>query len=42
MVWDNRDQKCLARHSGALPQPELTEFAFALAKATSDEKAALF
>jgi hypothetical protein len=32
MVWDTKDQKCLARHSAVLPQRELTEFEFALAK----------
>jgi len=33
MVWDTKQHKCLARHSGVLPDPELTEYAFALAKA---------
>jgi tetratricopeptide (TPR) repeat protein len=33
MVWDTKQKKCLARHSGVLPDPELTEYAFALAKA---------
>jgi hypothetical protein len=32
MVWDTKDQKCLARHSAVLPQRELIEFEFALAK----------
>jgi hypothetical protein len=35
MVWDSKDQKCLARHSAVLPQRELTEFEFALAKEPS-------
>ena len=33
MVWDTKQHKCLARHSGVLPDPELTEYAFALANA---------
>ncbi len=28
MVWDTKQQKCLARHSGVLPDPELTEYAY--------------
>jgi hypothetical protein len=32
MVWDSKDQKCLATHGAMLPQRELTEFEFALAK----------
>jgi tetratricopeptide (TPR) repeat protein len=31
-VWDVRNQRCIARHSGVLPDPALTEYAFALAK----------
>jgi len=33
MVWDTKHRKCLMRHSGVLPDPDLTEYAFALAKA---------
>jgi tetratricopeptide (TPR) repeat protein len=33
MVWDAKRKKCLARHSGVLPDSELTEYAYALAKA---------
>jgi Flp pilus assembly protein TadD len=39
MVWDTKQKKCLARHSGVLPDPELTEYAFALAKADRYEEA---
>jgi tetratricopeptide (TPR) repeat protein len=39
MVWDAKHQKCLARHSGILPDPELTEYAFALAKADRYQEA---
>ena len=39
MVWDTKQQKCLARHSGVLPDPELTEYAFALAKADRYQEA---
>ena len=35
MVWDSKNQRCLARHSAVLPQRELTEFEFALAKEPS-------
>ena len=35
MVRDSKDQKCLARHSAVLPQRELNEFEFALAKEPS-------
>ena len=31
-VWDSKRHKCLAKHSGVLPDPELTEYAYALAK----------
>ena len=31
-VWDTRNQKCIAKHSGVLPDAALTEYAFALAK----------
>jgi tetratricopeptide (TPR) repeat protein len=33
MVWDTKRHKCLTRHSGVLPDPDLTEYAYALAKA---------
>ena len=39
MVWDTKQKKCLARHSGVLPDPELTEYAFALAKADRYQEA---
>jgi len=32
-VWDARHHKCLVKRSGVLPDPELTEYAYALAKA---------
>jgi hypothetical protein len=32
MVWDSKDQKCLAWHSAVPPQRDLTEFEFAFAK----------
>ena len=32
-VWDAKQHKCLAKRSGVLPDPELTEYAYALAKA---------
>jgi hypothetical protein len=35
MVWDSKNQRCLARHSAVLPQRELTEFEFAHAKEPS-------
>ncbi len=39
MVWDAKQHKCFARHSGVLPDPELTEYAFALAKADRYQEA---
>ncbi len=33
MVWDAAHRKCIAQHSGALPDPAMTEYAYALAKA---------
>ncbi len=39
MVWDTKQHKCLARHSGVLPDRELTEYAFALAKADRYQEA---
>ena len=37
-VWD-RKKKCLSRRSGVLPDPELTEYAYALAKADRYQEA---
>src|SRR5580704_4558673 len=31
--WDKKPHKCLERHSGVFPDPDLTEYAFSLAKA---------
>ncbi len=39
MVWDAKQKKCLARHSGVLPDSELTEYAFALVKADRYQEA---
>jgi hypothetical protein len=33
MVWDTKHRKCLMRHSSVLPDPDLTEYAYALATA---------
>jgi tetratricopeptide (TPR) repeat protein len=33
MVWDGKNQKCVAKQSGVLPDADLTEYAYALAKA---------
>ena len=38
-VWDARPGKCLTKRSGVLPDPELTEYAFALAKAARYQEA---
>jgi tetratricopeptide (TPR) repeat protein len=38
-VWDAKKHKCLQRHSGVLPDAELTEYAFALAKADRFQEA---
>jgi Flp pilus assembly protein TadD len=38
-VWDSKNHKCLAKRSGVLPDPELTEYAFALAKAERYQEA---
>jgi tetratricopeptide (TPR) repeat protein len=38
-VWDRKTRKCLERHSGVLPDSDLTEYAFALAKADRYEEA---
>jgi hypothetical protein len=39
MVWDTKHRKCLMRHSSVLPDPDLTEYAYALAKADRDQEA---
>jgi tetratricopeptide (TPR) repeat protein len=39
MVWDTKHRKCLMRHGGVLPDPDLTEYAYALAKADRDQEA---
>jgi Flp pilus assembly protein TadD len=39
MVWDTKHRKCLMRHSGVLPDPDLTEYAYALAKANRYQEA---
>lgn len=39
MVWDTKRHKCLIRHSGVLPDSELTEYAYALAKADRYQEA---
>ena len=39
MVWDTKHHKCLTRHSGVMPDPDLTEYAFALAKADRYQEA---
>jgi tetratricopeptide (TPR) repeat protein len=38
-VWDKKTQKCLERHSGVLPDSDLTEYAYALAKADRYQEA---
>jgi tetratricopeptide (TPR) repeat protein len=38
-VWDARNHKCTVKHSGALPDAELTEYAYALARAERYEEA---
>lgn len=38
-VWDRKKHKCLERHSGVLPDPDLTEYAYALAKADRYQEA---
>jgi tetratricopeptide (TPR) repeat protein len=39
MVWDTKQRKCLLRHSGVLPDSDLTEYAYALAKAERYQEA---
>jgi len=38
-VWDKKMKKCLERHSGVLPDPDLTEYAYSLAKADRYQEA---
>ena len=38
-VWDKKTHKCLERHSGVLPDPALTEYAYSLAKADRYQEA---
>jgi tetratricopeptide (TPR) repeat protein len=38
-VWDKKIHKCLERHSGVLPDPDLTEYAYSLAKADRYQEA---
>ena len=38
-VWDKKKKKCLERHSGVLPDPDLTEYAYSLAKADRYQEA---
>jgi tetratricopeptide (TPR) repeat protein len=38
-VWDKKAHKCLERHGGVLPDQDLTEYAYALAKADRYQEA---
>jgi tetratricopeptide (TPR) repeat protein len=38
-VWDKKKKKCMERHSGVLPDPDLTEYAYSLAKADRYQEA---
>jgi tetratricopeptide (TPR) repeat protein len=38
-VWDKKAHKCLERHSGVLPDAEMTEYAYSLAKADRYQEA---
>ena len=38
-VWDARNHRCLMKRSGVLPDSELTEYAYALAKAERYQEA---
>ena len=38
-VWDKKTHKCLERHSGVLPDAEMTEYAYSLAKADRYQEA---
>jgi tetratricopeptide (TPR) repeat protein len=39
LVWDAKKKKCLLKRSGVLPDPELTQYAYALAKAERYQEA---
>ena len=39
LVWDTKHKKCLVRHSGVLSDPDMTEYAYALAKADRYQEA---
>ena len=39
LVWDVKHKKCLVRHGGVLPDPDMTEYAYALAKADRYQEA---
>src|ERR1700691_5514831 len=39
LVWDTKHKKCLIRHSGVLSDPDMTEYAYALAKADRYQEA---
>ena len=39
LIWDARRHRCLMRHSGVLPDSEMTEYAYALAKADRYQEA---
>jgi Flp pilus assembly protein TadD len=38
-VWDAKHKKCVVKHSGVLPDDELTDYAFSLAKADRYDEA---
>jgi tetratricopeptide (TPR) repeat protein len=38
-VWDKKTHKCLERHTGVLPDAEMTEYAYSLAKADRYQEA---
>ena len=38
-VWDMKHKRCLVRHSGVVSDPEMTEYAYALAKADRYQEA---
>ncbi|HLW92783.1 MAG TPA: hypothetical protein VKS78_15985 [Roseiarcus sp.] len=39
LVWDSRHHKCLPQHGGVLPDDELADYAYALAKAERYQEA---
>ena len=39
LIWDTKHKKCLVRHSGVLSDPDMTEYAYALAKADRYQEA---